>query len=398
MFHPFLTSRDENNIFNILLDPARVCEIDLDLTRPLFERFAWPLEQSFPALDRLRLRSQDMVVLPIDFLGGSAPRLRVLHLKGLNIPTLPWFLSSSKNLVSLRLEDINYGRYFPVDDLAVGLSTTPRLEFLELSFPPSATISPLSQILGGTSPSSSRIVLHSLTEFRYVGRSAYLKCLVSRIDTPIIEKISVFFYDDPEYENNHELCELFGLGDVLRSSHCRATHISLSTSYIIFSHHFSRISSFPGLFRLRLPYRNRRPILPLVDQVCLGLESQDVLSKVIHLELEDYPSHLHPNNNSPDPLYWLDLLRALTGLEKLHVAGELASIITFALAQITGETIPEILPALLELHFGLQAPPWTSSFLEQFIAERKLCGLPVSVHFQRVEQECTDGRRSKRRK
>jgi hypothetical protein len=104
---------------------------------------------------------------------------------------------------------------------------------------------------------------------------------------------------------------------------------------------------------------------------------------VIHLELKDHPSHLSRNNNEQDPLYWLDLLRALTGLKTLHIAGKQASIIAFALAQITGETIPEILLALQELHFGLDAPSWTSSFIEQFIAERRLCDLPVSVHFQK---------------
>jgi hypothetical protein len=380
-FHPILTS-DEDNIFDILKNPARICEINLYLTRPLFAKFALSLKKLFPALNHLRLRSQDTIALPIDFLGGSAPRLRVLHLTGLGIPMLPWFLSLSKNLVSLRLEDINRGRYFPVEDLAMGLSTATRLEFLELSFPPGATTSPLSQILGGPSPSSSPIVLPSLTEFRYVGRSAYLRCLVSRIDTPIIEKISVSFDDDSEYDNNYELCELFGLGDVLRSSRCRATHVRLSAEFIVFSHHLARIPSSPGLFRLKLPYRTRRPIPPLVAQVCLGLESQAVLPKVIHLGLEDFPSHLIRNNYHLDPLYWLDLLRTLTGLKTLHIAGKLAPIITFALAQITGETIPEILPALQELDFGFDAPSWTLSFIEKFIAERQLCGIPVSVHFR----------------
>jgi len=172
------------------------------------------------------------------------------------------------------------------------------------------------------------------------------------------------------------MCELFGLGDVLRSSRCRATHIRLSTGHAIFSHHFARSPSSPGLFRLKLPYRDYLPVPPLVAQVCLGLESQDALPRVIHLEIEDFPEPLRL-----DPAGSLDLLRALTGLKMLYVSGELASTIASALAQVTGETI---LPALQELHFGLDTPSLTSASIAPFIAERQLCGLPVSVHFGKV--------------
>lgn len=383
-FHPFLTPRDENDIADHLKNPARIREIDLDITRPLLGKCASSLEESFPALDSLRLRSQgtintmDTIVLPDNFLDGSAPRLRVLHLKGTAIPMLRQLLSSSKNLVSLRIEDITRDGYFTAEDLAIGLSAATRLESIELGFHP-LTITPSFPIQESSPPSSSRITLPSLTEFRYEGESTYLRDFVSRIDAPIIEQIKVSFFYESEYDTD-ELCE-FGPGEALRSSSRRTTHIRISKDHISFYHHFARLPFSTGLFRLRLPYRTRHPV-PLVNQVCLGLDSLDALPKVIHLEIDGCPKSLRRDDDW-DPTCWLTLLRALTGLKRLHVVGKLASSIVSALTQVTGDTIPEILPALQELHFGRGTPPSTSASLEPFIAARQLYGLPVSVHYKK---------------
>ena len=387
--HPIrvLTSSDEDNISDMLKNPARICEIDLDITRTLLEKYASLLEESLPALDHLRLRSHDIFVetmcLSINFLNHSAPQLRVLHLKGITIPMsrLSRLLSSSKNLVSLQLEDIILSGSLPAAvDLVIGLSTATQLKSLILGFNRATTFPHFGPLLGCPSPSSSRIVLPSLTEFRFVGDSAYLRYFDSRVNTPIIEKISLTpFYDS--YDTN-ELCELFGLGDVLRSSRCRATRICLSLSYIVFSHHFSRIPSSPALFQLRLPYLKSFTDIPLVAQVCHGLESQDALSKVIHLEIDDCPHYERYRASR-----WFYLLRALTGLKALYVCSSLSSLIVSALAQVTasGERIREILPALKELHFGLNTPSSTRESIAPFIAQRWRCGLPVSVYFNSID-------------
>ena len=388
-----LTTSDEDNISDILKNPARIREIDLDITPPLLEKIALSLKQPFPALGHIRLRSQgeareEPIILPNNFLGGFAPGLCVLHLKGVASPMLPLLLFSCRNLVSLLLEDVKVSGfgYFTVEDLAIGLSTATQLKFFELSFHPRAITSIFSPKLRGP---PSRVVLPSLTEFRYKGESGYLRYFVSWIDTPIIEKISVSFGNARDYDH-HEMCELFGLGDVLRSSRCRATHIRLSTVHTIFSHHFTRIPSSRGLFRLQLPYRASQPNPTLVAHVCLGLESQDALPKVIHLEVEDFPEPLRQDSAS-----WLNLLRALTGLTTLHVSGKLSSLIVSTLAQVTGEGICEILPALRELHFGLDTPSSATASIAPFIAQRQLCGLPVSVDFRKLNS--VDGRGGERR-
>jgi len=375
---PLLIPSDEDNISDILKNPARICEIDLDITPTLLAKFASSLKESFPALDHLRLRSLNSMytILPDDFLDGSAPQLSVLHLKRIAIPILPWFLASSKNLVSLRLEEITLDGYFTAEDLAIGLSSATQLKSFVLGFLPD-TITPFSPIR--PSSLSSRIALPSLTELRYEGESRYLKYFLSRINAPIIEQISVLFFYDAAYDSQ-ELYELFGLGDVLKSSRCFSTHIYLWRSHMVFSHHFARIPSSSVLFRLQLPYWTHHPVPLLLTQVCLGLESQDVLPKVTHLEIEDCPERFRR-----DPACWLDLLRALTGLKTIYVADKLASIIASASAQVTEEKIRDPLPALQELHLGPETPSSTPPLILPFINERqRLCGLPVSVGFKKL--------------
>jgi hypothetical protein len=386
-FHPTLNSSDEDNIFEIFKNPARICEIDLDISRTQLAKYASLLEEPFPALDHLRLRSQDGVlrgfldpiVLPIYFLNHSAPQLRVLRLKGTTIPTLPRLLSSN-NLVSLGLEEMTH---FPAaEDLTMALSTATQLKSLVLGFHSDTTFHLFRPQLGSPSSSSSRIVLPSLTRFQYRGESPYLRYFDSRINTPIIENINLLPFCKSRYDNTNGLCELFGLGELLRSSRCRATHLHFSTSYIVFSHHFSRILSTSGVFSFWLPFRDDINILELllVAQVYRGMESQDALPKVTHLEIDDGPYY------EQFPTRWLHLLRALTGLTTLYVSSTLSSLIVSALAQVTGETIREILPALKELHFGIGTPPSTTVPLAPFIAQRRRCGLPISIHFRKLKR------------
>jgi hypothetical protein len=125
-----LSAEDEDNISDILKNPARICEMDIDITCSLLEKCAPLFEQSFPALEYLRLESRETVpggrqalVFPDNFLGSSTLRLRVVRLQDTVFPTLPRLLSASENLVSLQLKNIPASGIFTAQDLAVGLSS-----------------------------------------------------------------------------------------------------------------------------------------------------------------------------------------------------------------------------------------------------------------------------------
>ena len=165
-----LSAKDEKDIFQTLKNPARICEIDIDMTSVLLEKCASLLEESFPALECLRLGPEgpangEALVLPDYFLDSSAPRLRVVRLQNTIFPSLPRLLSTSPNLVSLRLENIPARGIFTAQELAIGLSPATQLESLKINIhgaPYRRQIRPLSE-QNGLEP---RSVLPALFEFR----------------------------------------------------------------------------------------------------------------------------------------------------------------------------------------------------------------------------------------
>ncbi|KAI9435935.1 hypothetical protein H4582DRAFT_490606 [Lactarius indigo] len=386
--HQSLSTKDEDSVSDVLQNPARICDMHIDVSHLLLEKCTSFRDEppKYLQLRTLDIRTTDRLVLPDNFLGDSTPQLRVIHLDGTALPTLPRLLSSSKNLVSIRLENIPSEVYITPEDLAIGLSTTTQLESLEISFH-SCIFTLRSLGPDGFTQLPPRIVLPALIKFQFRGDSTYLEDFASRIDAPAVEQIGVTFTCSFELDT-HELCKFFGRGEELRSSRRRTTQIRFFEDAIAFTHHFSRSPSSSGSFRLRLPERswlNER--VGFVNQICREFKSNGTLHKVTRLEIEGFPE---PSSwrREMDPANWLPLLRAFTGVKRLHIVGTLVSSVVSALAQVTGETeILEIMPALRDLH--LQGGPGTSASTSvsvgPFIAARKLHGIPVSVHYKGLD-------------
>ncbi|KAH8999888.1 hypothetical protein EDB86DRAFT_3075577 [Lactarius hatsudake] len=383
--HLSLLAEDEDSVSDILTNPAGICDMHIEFSRSLLEKctsFKLREEpQKYLQLRTLHIRTTESSVLPDEFLGASTPQLRVIHLDGTALPTLPRLLSSSKSLVSLRLENIPPEGYFTPEDLAIGLSTTTQLEFLEIGFH-SYVFTPLLQRRDGIPYLHPRIVLPSLVKFQFTGDSTYLEDFASRVDAPIVEQIGATFTHSYELDTS-EICKFFGRGKETRSSRGRTTHIRFFEEALAFTHHFSRFPSSPGSFRLRLPGRSLLDEhVGFVDQICRGFKFNDALHKVTRLEIEGFPEPSRWRREL-NPANWLPLLRAFTGVKRLHVVGTLVSSVISALAQVTGETIHEIMPALRDLH--LQGGPGTSASVESFVAARKLYGIPISVHYKGLD-------------
>ncbi|KAH9028382.1 hypothetical protein EDB85DRAFT_2256455 [Lactarius pseudohatsudake] len=114
-------------------------------------------------------RIKDMLYLPGDFLGGSAPCLQHLSLESAAFDDLPKLLLSTRDLVSLRLEDFPppWGRISP-EEIVGGLAGLTRLRTLSIrfTFPYERWGSPMDP-----QPCA---VLPALTEFEFRGGSKYL--------------------------------------------------------------------------------------------------------------------------------------------------------------------------------------------------------------------------------
>jgi len=94
------------------------------------------MEDPFPELTVLDIRSyeysEQVPLFPDSLLGGSAPRLRSLHLQGIAFPALSKLLLSATGLVCLRLEDIPRIGYISPEAMADCLSRLTRLKQLRI--------------------------------------------------------------------------------------------------------------------------------------------------------------------------------------------------------------------------------------------------------------------------
>ncbi|KAH9074807.1 hypothetical protein EDB83DRAFT_1872334 [Lactarius deliciosus] len=121
---------DEDNIIAALKQSDRASTIGLTITTSLMGKLS-AIEEPFLRLEELVLRSPDntQLTLPSTFRWGT--RLRRLHSTRISLPALPQLLSSSENLVDLKLHEIGY---FSPEALADGLSRMTQLQSLSLHF------------------------------------------------------------------------------------------------------------------------------------------------------------------------------------------------------------------------------------------------------------------------
>jgi hypothetical protein len=174
-----------------------VREISLvNISSSRLENLLAALQKPFPELTDLQLRSYGEVVLPDSFLGGSAPRLRILTLTCIPFPGLPNLLLSATHLVHLTLRDIPHSGYFSPEAMGTALSTLTSLKALRIEFQ-----SPLSRPDRGTRPPPPpvRSFLPVLTYFCFKGDSEYLDDLVAYIDAPRLFQLHMTLSNDIEF-------------------------------------------------------------------------------------------------------------------------------------------------------------------------------------------------------
>ena len=361
-----LSPEDEDSIITALQHRDRVCEIDLVSQSSLSEKVSHIMQEPFPLLESLALKSRDCALaLSSTFLGGSSPRLRVLHLDNIPFPEIPLFLLSASNLVDLQLEKIPSSGYFSPEALVAGLSSTTHLETLRLVFAsPTSHLSPPS--------SSGRVVFPSLTNLTFRGSCDYSEDFLSRISTPSLQRALIGFFNQPslnvlqlahflgrtESQRLPDGAELLlhrdGISLVLTRSEVRPGAPSRTSEWL-------RLYAFFGQSGL--------DVVSPMTQICQQISP--FLSNVRNFDIIT-----HSPENDGDPAQWLGLFRAFSGVEKLHVTWGSVPDIARALQLVTAEIAVDTLPALRELKLDWLAARWREAVCS-FIYARSLAGLPA---------------------
>ena len=364
----FVPSGDLRDILDINLVAAlehrdRVTEIRFDYLRePNLKLFTFRLMLSpFSALTHLSLGSFDdrTIVLPDRFLGGYAPSLRTLSLERIAFVNLPKLLFSATHLVTLRLYSVPVLPYISPVTLATCLAVMPDLRQLEIEF---QVRIPLSD----QPPLPTRVVLPSLTSLVFMGASGYSKELLAQIDAPILQTLSLTFFD--RGARTPQLLRFINCAESLRPP------IQVKVEFDV---HMVLLKFMPSdSFELAIVCDDLAGQISSVALACREL--LPLLTRVERLDL--YCNNRLPSTKSMNPGHPLELFQPFINLQNLYVSKKVWPQVAPALQGLTGESAAEVLPQLRTLfleELEKSGQVWES--IESFIAARRRSDQPVAA-------------------
>jgi len=379
-----------NNVIEALKQQSRICKIDIENPpNSLMEA----MKEPFPELTSLKLTWFDTreapgpPVIPDSFLGGSAPRLRLLSLCEIPFPGMGKLLLSTSGLVMLRLRRITHSGYISPEGIVACLSSLSRLEILDIRFKPFRP--PLSLAIRNPRLSPhSRIVIPALSSFHFTGNRNYLEKIVAQIDAPLLNHFHISFFADSTLDtpllrhflSGWEAFQAFNqaevaigqhrMGSVLyprkRMTDPKVPVLIIETSELEVEEGEGEgeyVWSLEGICSLSLP--------PLAAVECLEIRQSRWYRKG------------HMGNAR-----WLEILRPFTSVTKLVLYNELAGRVAPALQTLTAERVPRILPALQSISIvGPQLSRPIQEAIEQFVVTRELFGCFITVHHREFGQD-----------
>jgi len=336
-----------------------------------WERFAAATQKPFPALTYLKLSVYHNVAssLPDSFLGGSAPRLRELGLRGIPFPSIPELLVSANGLVTLTLDNIPNTGYFSPDAMATALTVMTRLESLKLRFDyPQPRLDPASRPLS----LPTRFVLPALTRLTFKGAYGYLEDLLIPIGAPLLRYLFIKIFTDHNFDIP-QLHRLIGHAEEFKTT-LDLADVSMSNDSIVLGL-YPKTPVVGHHTTLRLEISDHWELSSLV-QVCSSLPP---ISTVERLSIEG--PFLHEGDDMENA-QWLEVLNRFTALKSLHLTGQNAQCICGVLGELSGERATEVLPALRNLVVsGFESLQPVEETMKSFVTARKLSGHPMVIDY-----------------
>ncbi|KAH9174567.1 hypothetical protein EDB89DRAFT_2067514 [Lactarius sanguifluus] len=361
-FHRNLSRSDEDNLLAALEHPNRVCVLDLCVKPTQLGKLVTALQQPYPALTYLRLKSVPrfrVPVLPGGFLGGSASCLQQISLGAIPFPALPTLLLSTSHLVKLRLDDIPKAGYISPEAMIVGLAALTNLR----SFCIDSGFRSTKSLPRRTSPSPvMRTVLPVLTSFEFLGVSGYLEDLSARIDYPQIKTIEINFHLPVDVD--FRVAQLFEF--INRSNDPTLTQFGWLDTHFVYGGDIGlRFGDARYDFTIQVAFLDTGWEVSHVVQMFSQFSTK--LSDVRHLSIKyDRDRSIYYDD-------WVQFLHPFTAVRTLHLDAKHGGY-DIPIGH-TSETFADVLPALGL--FYTDCPQ--VEFFEQFITACERSGRPVTV-------------------
>ena len=359
--------------------PDRVCSIRLYASNSQLGRMATVMQRPFPAMTCLHITSRDdrVPVLPAKFLGGSAPCLQEIYLLSIPFPSLPKFLLSASDLVTLQLHKIPPTGYFSPKEMVACLAALPKLNYFTIKFLLAEWPDRI------RSPPVTRIVLPALTSFTFQGSSEYLENLIAQIDSPELDRIHIIYLNQLGDVPVTRLSKFIDRSAGPELTPFRRAYVSIRNDGVTF---ILYRQNYTGWAQLSVGTNISFSVIDgpghVSHMAAVLSQFSAALSNVVHVKLElhlDTGYQLEGTDNGE----WLHLLHRFSTMKSLYVSWTLARHVALALEVLTAEMAAEVFPSL-HLIFLAGQP---ESSIEKFIAVRRLSGCPVAMVDTEMEFE-----------
>ena len=364
-----------DNIIALFEHKNRVCRIEIyGLSNLEMEKVLAVMQEPFPELTRLALDAIEITtaVLPDSFLGGSALRLRELHLFGIPLPRLPKLLLSATHLICLNLSHIPHSGYFSPEAMAIALSTLTSLKDLHLKF-----ISPLSlpDRASRRLPPPTPIVVPVLTTFVFRGVGEYLDDLLVRIDAPLLNTFAITFFNQILFDTPRSV-QFISRTPALKASEKAHVVFCYGRAWVQL---LSQASGY-GVFSVGILCQNPDWQVSALEQVCTSCLPP--LSTLEDLYIYE-SSYLHPKwQDNIENSLWLELFQPFTAVKNLYLSKEFVPRIMLSLQELVGERMAEVLPTLQNIFLeGLDTSGPVQKASQEFVAARQVSQLIAVSHW-----------------
>ena len=363
-----ITPEDEEGITLAFQHRDRVRRIRLRARAPMLQKLIDSLDGEFPILEYLFIECQR---IPWSFddnrsFSGTfrAPHLRHLLLKNFDIPIGSPLLTTG-SIVTLSLNLVPRSTYFDPNALLQRLLLMPHLEILGISFKPHDPSGDVEGQLLRT-PILTHVTLPNLRWLGFQGANAYLEAFLPQITTPLLEKLQLYFFNEPTYSIPH-----------LRQFMSTARNLRLNTTTFTFREDHLSVKAYPHkgarVYSLSMSLGGRH-LDHQVAQVFHTLST--IFSAAEHLTLESN----RPSSewiNGANRTQWRELLGSFINVKTLFVVNELVGLLSRIVQPGEEESPLELLPELKELSYS--AIGASHDAFTPFIDARQKAGCPVTL-------------------